>query len=264
MDNMRQKYEAALLEIESLKREVAALKLQIKLMSKAAEPAKAEVLEQSRAQVREERQIYNEVQTQEPAASVHQYSKVEDKLALFRSYFRGREDVYPVRWNSKRKGNVKEVIAEYGHIIVDECHHLSAFSFEQVLMKATARYVLGLTATLKRQDGQEPIVTMQLGPVRMKIDAKMLSGSRGFSLTVIPRYTPFAMPPEHASNPGIQEIYQHLVRDEERNTMIFDHIRIYKFLSEAKKYKFLLAIKTTSERGRSSSKGFDRGFLMIC
>lgn len=122
-----------------------------------------------------------------------------------------------------RNGKVKEFVSEYGQIIVDECHHVSAYSFEQVLMKAKAKYVFGLTATLKRQDGQEPIVTMQLGPIRMKIDAKMLSGSRGFSLSVIPRYTSFRMP-ESAMNPGIQEIFQQIVTDETRNTMIFDDL----------------------------------------
>ncbi|MCR2803990.1 TOTE conflict system archaeo-eukaryotic primase domain-containing protein [Paenibacillus soyae] len=121
------------------------------------------------------------------------------------------------------KGEVKPFIEEYGQIIVDECHHLSAFSFEQVLMKAKAKYVFGLTATPKRQDGQEAIVLMQLGPIRMKVDAKMLTGSRGFSLTVVPRYTSFRMPPEKSSS-TIQEVYQHLVEDEARNTMIFDDL----------------------------------------
>lgn len=121
------------------------------------------------------------------------------------------------------KGSVKELIGEYGQIIVDECHHASAYSFEQVLMKAKAKFVFGLTATPKRQDGQEPIVTMQLGPIRMKIDAKMLSSSRGFSLTVIPRYTGFQMP-ESLANPSIQDVYHGLVADEARNTMIFDDL----------------------------------------
>jgi len=122
-----------------------------------------------------------------------------------------------------RKGNVRELIEEYGQIIVDECHHASAFSFEQVLMKAKAKYIFGLTATPRRQDGQEPIVTMQLGPIRMQIGAKMLSGSRGFSLTVIPRYTVFQLP-ENAKNSSIQEVFHHLVMDEARNTMIFDDL----------------------------------------
>lgn len=122
-----------------------------------------------------------------------------------------------------RKGEVNSLIEEYGQVIVDECHHLSAFSFEQVLMKAKARYVFGLTATPKRQDGQEAIVLMQLGSVRIRVDAKMLTGSRGFSLSVVPRYTDFRLP-SNVLNPSIQEVYQFLVNDEARNTMIFDDL----------------------------------------
>ncbi|WP_082053371.1 TOTE conflict system archaeo-eukaryotic primase domain-containing protein [Gordoniibacillus kamchatkensis] len=69
-----------------------------------------------------------------------------------------------------QKGIVKEYVEEYGQIIVDECHHVSAFSFEQVLKKAKAKYVLGLTATPTRQDGHQPIVLMQCGPIRIKIE----------------------------------------------------------------------------------------------
>ncbi len=122
-----------------------------------------------------------------------------------------------------RTGEVKEWLCEYGQVIVDECHHVSAYSFEQVLMKAKAKFVFGLTATPKRQDGQENIVTMQLGPIRMKVDAKMLGNSRSFSLNVIPRYTAFKIPDSEA-RPGIQEVYQCLVTDEERNTMIFNDL----------------------------------------
>lgn len=122
-----------------------------------------------------------------------------------------------------RKGHVKPFIEEYGQVIVDECHHLSAFSFEQVLMKARAKFVLGLTATPKRQDGQEAIVMMQLGPIRMKVDAKMLTASRSFSLTVVPRYTAFQLPQNYISS-GIQDVYQRLVDDESRNTIIFNDL----------------------------------------
>jgi superfamily II DNA or RNA helicase len=89
------------------------------------------------------------------------------------------------------KGNVKPFVSEYGQVIVDECHHVSAYSFEQVLSEVKAKYVFGLTATPKRQDGQEAIVRFQLGSVLLKVDAKSLSNSRGFSLRVIPRYTHF-------------------------------------------------------------------------
>ncbi|ASA25145.1 TOTE conflict system archaeo-eukaryotic primase domain-containing protein [Paenibacillus donghaensis] len=121
------------------------------------------------------------------------------------------------------KGNVKPFVSEYGQVIVDECHHVSAYSFEQVLREVQAKYVFGLTATPKRQDGQEAIVRFQLGPVLMKIDGRTLSSSRGFSLRVIPRYTLFQIKPGEQVT-GIQDIYQQLVDNEERNTLIFDDL----------------------------------------
>jgi len=59
-----------------------------------------------------------------------------------------------------------------GHIVVDECYHLPAYSFEQVIRRAQATYVAGLTATIMRKDGHQPIVFMQCGPVRLRLDAR--------------------------------------------------------------------------------------------
>lgn len=122
-----------------------------------------------------------------------------------------------------QKGSIKEYIKEYGQIVVDECHHVSAYSFEQVLKKAKAKYVFGLTATPARQDGHHPIVHMQCGPIRMRVDAKSQALTRNMQLQVIPRYTPFRLPSTN-TNPGIQEVYQFLVDDEQRNEMIFDDL----------------------------------------
>ena len=49
---------------------------------------------------------------------------------------------------------------------VDECHHIAAASFEAILRQVKARYVLGLSATLLRRDGLQPIMFMQCGPIR--------------------------------------------------------------------------------------------------
>ncbi|MFO7719859.1 MAG: DEAD/DEAH box helicase family protein, partial [Gillisia sp.] len=65
-----------------------------------------------------------------------------------------------------RREDLAELLDGYGQIIVDECHHLSAFSFEAILKQAKTRYVLGLTATPFRRDGHQPIIFMQCGPVR--------------------------------------------------------------------------------------------------
>jgi len=83
----------------------------------------------------------------------------------------GRLDVAVIQ-SLIRKGEVKNIVAEYGQVIVDECHHVSAFSFERVLRKVKAKYVVGLTATPIRKDGHHPIILMQCGPIRFNVRSK--------------------------------------------------------------------------------------------
>ena len=78
------------------------------------------------------------------------------------------------------KEGVADQVASYGQVIVDECHHLPAVSFERVLNEVKARYVVGLTATPQRRDGHHPITQMQLGPVRYAVDARTQAGHRPF------------------------------------------------------------------------------------
>lgn len=122
-----------------------------------------------------------------------------------------------------REGEVKPVVADYGHIIVDECHHISAFSFEQVLKQVKARYILGLTSTPIRKDGHHPIITMQCGPIRFKVTAQQHQELTEFEHQVIPRYTAFKLPDEN-QHLSIQEIYSALIQDQQRNALIFDDL----------------------------------------
>jgi hypothetical protein len=117
------------------------------------------------------------------------------------------------------KAGVKDFVAEYGQVIVDECHHLSAFTFEQVMKQVKAKYVLGLTATPERKDGHHPIIYMQCGPIRYKLSARAMTASSPFEHEVIPRLTEFCSPPEQADT-TIQELYAALVNDNTRNELI--------------------------------------------
>lgn len=118
-----------------------------------------------------------------------------------------------------RKGEVNDIIAEYGQIIVDECHHLSAFSFEQIMKKAKAKYILGLTATPVRKDGHHPIILMQCGPIRFRVEARSAAEARPFDHVMIPRFTD-AKITTSGGTPSIQEIYRELAANESRNLMI--------------------------------------------
>jgi len=104
-------------------------------------------------------------------------------------------------------------------VLVDECHHVSAFSFERVLRKVKAKYVVGLTATPVRKDGHHPIILMQCGPIRFNVSIRKQAAASAFQYEVIPRLTEFTVPPEW-NGIGIQEIYTALVRDERRTDLI--------------------------------------------
>jgi len=119
----------------------------------------------------------------------------------------------------QRHGVVHDFVAEYGHVIVDECHHLSAFTFERVLREIKAKYVLGLTATPTRKDGHHPIIYMQCGSVRFHLSPKKAAESSPLRHTVIPRFTDFAW--EHSEHETmIHDIYSALVTDQQRNDLI--------------------------------------------
>ena len=122
-----------------------------------------------------------------------------------------------------RKGEVQDFVADYGHVIVDECHHLSAFTFESVLRQIKAKYVLGLTATPTRKDGHHPIIYMQCGPVRFFLSPKKAAKSSPLEHRVVPRLTDFTWnSPEDET--AIHDIYGALVTDARRNDVIIEDV----------------------------------------
>ena len=125
-----------------------------------------------------------------------------------------------------RKGVVKDCVADYGHVVIDECHHLSAQSFELVARRTKARYVLGLSATVNRKDGHHPIIFMQCGPVRHRVDAKSEAIARPFEHSVIVRPTSFRPIAEANDDQRIQfqDLYRELIHDHDRNRMICDDV----------------------------------------
>jgi superfamily II DNA or RNA helicase len=122
-----------------------------------------------------------------------------------------------------RRGQVNDLVKEYGQVIVDECHHLPAFTFEHILKQVMAKYILGLTATPIRRDGHHPIVIMQCGPIRYKNSPHKIPANTTVEHVIIPRNSKF-VPPLGFSNPKIHELYAALAADESRNTLIFNDL----------------------------------------
>ncbi|MBL7220328.1 MAG: DEAD/DEAH box helicase family protein [Phycisphaerae bacterium] len=121
-----------------------------------------------------------------------------------------------------RKGVVDDHVGEYGHLIVDECHHLSAQSFEQAARRAKAKFITGLSATVTRKDGHHPIIFMQCGPIRHSVDAKTQARRRPFAHTVHVRPTGFHSPStaDPDARMQFQQLYSELIADENRNDII--------------------------------------------
>ena len=125
-----------------------------------------------------------------------------------------------------RKGVVDDRVADYGHLVVDECHHLSAHSFEQVARRTKARFVTGLSATVVRKDGHHPIIFMQCGPVRYRVDARQQAAARPFTHQVIVRPTGFRSPvaPHEDLRIEFQKLQEALANCHGRNRMICEDV----------------------------------------
>jgi superfamily II DNA or RNA helicase len=167
----------------------------------------------------------------------------------------GKIDVAIIQSLSK-KGVVDDIVGEYGHMVVDECHHLSARSFEIVSRQSKAKYVTGLSATVTRKDGHHPIIFMNCGPIRYRVDHREQAAARPFRHRVITRETGFQLPQPLMTmeGPSIQEIYSALISDESRNKMIVRDVldvlsekRSPVLLTERKEHLELLANRLSPE-----------------
>ncbi len=120
-------------------------------------------------------------------------------------------------------GEIKPFVKEYGMVIVDECHHVSSVTFENVLKNVTAQYVYGLTATPIRKDGLQPIIFMQCGPIRFSADAKAQIQKQSFQRYLVPRFTSYR--PITDDKLSFTALSQSLAESEIRNSLIIEDIR---------------------------------------
>lgn len=130
----------------------------------------------------------------------------------------GKIDI-AVMQSLSRQGEVNPLVERYGHVIVDECHHVGAVSFDAILKRAKAKYVLGLTATPIRRDGQQPIIFMQCGPIRYTA-AKPAGAPNDLEVAPYSLHACIDLPLEA----GIQDVFRHLANDQGRTAAIVGEI----------------------------------------
>ena len=111
--------------------------------------------------------------------------------------------------------NDPTIIEKYSFVIVDECHHIPALTFEQIIKSFKGRYILGLSATPNRKDELQPILYQQLGEVSYEYKKKRTHNNK---LKII--RTEFS---SNADN--YATIINELCVDENRNNLIIDAIK---------------------------------------
>ena len=116
----------------------------------------------------------------------------------------------------------KQFVQDYGMVIVDECHHVSSVTFENVLKSVNAQCVYGLTATPICKDGHQPIIFMQCGPIRYSADARSQMEAQSFERYLIPRFTSYRSLTDEKRN--ISSLYESLADDEIRNNLIIEDV----------------------------------------
>lgn len=132
-----------------------------------------------------------------------------------------------------KKDNIEEIVKNYGLVIVDECHHVAAFSFEKVLKAIRSKYVYGLTATPTRKDGWHKIIYMQCGDIRVRVSNKELKQNKEMEHTVIVKKTNYKyIPTEERDKIQISEILSDMCHNVFRNSLIIEDIR--KCISEGR------------------------------
>lgn len=130
----------------------------------------------------------------------------------------GKIDI-AVMQSLSRQGQVNPLVENYGQVIVDECHHVGAASFDAILKRTKAKFVLGLTATPIRRDGLQPVIFMQCGPIRYTA-ATPIGAPRDLEVVPHSRHSSIDVSPEA----GIQDVFRHLATDQVRTQAIASEV----------------------------------------
>ena len=127
----------------------------------------------------------------------------------------------------KQSDEVKPRSYKYGMLIVDECHHVSAFTTENLVASFKSKYVYGLTATPIRRDGHQKIIFYQCGKILYSTTTKQMNAAQPFSHYFIPRFTSFHYLAEKTDNknPSINQYYEKIIANSARNELIISDVK---------------------------------------
>ena len=125
-------------------------------------------------------------------------------------------------WNN---GKFNDIVKNYGMVIIDECHHLAAYTYESAVNTVNAKYVYGVTATPERENGHTPIIKMQCGDIRYKVDFRTFNKNLNLPMKVYVKNNHLNFVNQNITDYTINEIYSLIVKDVIRSENIMKDIK---------------------------------------
>lgn len=124
-------------------------------------------------------------------------------------------------WNN---GDVLDITKNYGMIIIDECHHTAAYTFEQAINTGNSKYIYGISATPERENGHTPIIKMQCGDIRYKVDALKFNKELNIPMKVMVKHSHLSFVDSKIDNYELNEINDFIAKDILRSEKIIRDI----------------------------------------
>ena len=125
-------------------------------------------------------------------------------------------------WNN---GKLNDIVNNYGMIIIDECHHIAAYTYENAINAFNSKYVYGVSATPEKENGHTPIIEMQCGDIRYKVNAKEFNKNLNLAMKVYVKKTRLSFVDMSITDYSLNEIKDFIVKDYIRNNKIIDDIK---------------------------------------
>ncbi|MBI5135299.1 DEAD/DEAH box helicase family protein [Candidatus Uhrbacteria bacterium] len=169
-------------------------------------------------------------------AHIGQYSGTKKKL--------GKQITVGLLQSLARKGNLTELRDTFGTIIVDECHHIPAATFREVIAELNPKYLYGLTATPKRKHNDEKLIYVYIGDIVARMEASDIAPVSELSRQppeVLIHTTTLALPFKFTTD-NFQLLAKVVCFDTARNQMIIEDI-----LSNVSDGKRLLVLSERKE-----------------
>jgi superfamily II DNA or RNA helicase len=117
-----------------------------------------------------------------------------------------------------------DLFNSFGLIIVDECHHIPAKTFREVMGRFSSYYLYGLTATPVRKNNDEKLIFIHIGDVIHEVRFPAENHLLSKKVAVIIRETDLLIPFDYKTDKA-EMLHQILIHDSARNQLIVEDIK---------------------------------------